>query len=224
MSSLGGLVWDFDGLILDTETSAFEISAAIFADHGVDLSLTGWHVLIGTATAHWLDLLESALGEPLTVEDRARLSLLRQDRHRAALDGVEVRPGVEALLGEAAAAGVPNVVASSSTDDWVESHLDRLGLRDHFQGVVTRDLVGSDRTKPHPDLFLAAASVLGVAARSCVVLEDSPNGVLAAHAAEMPVVAVPAGVTASLAFPAADLVVGSLAEVDLSALAALVGA
>ncbi len=183
MSELAGLIWDFDGLILDTETSAFEVAVGIFAEHGLTLEVTDWHVLLGTATVHWTELLEAKLGEPLTDEDRERLMLLRRERHAVLLDQLDAQPGVESLLGEAASAGVPSAVASSSTDEWVELHLGRLGLRDHFQAVVTRDLVGPDRTKPHPDLFLAAASELGASPRHCVVLEDSPNGVLAAHAA-----------------------------------------
>ncbi len=222
MSALGGLIWDFDGLILDTETTAFDVAVGIFAEHGLTLEASDWHVLLGTATVHWTELFEAKVGEPLTDEDRERLMLLRRERHAVLLDEIDAQPGVESLLTEAEAAGVPSAVASSSTDEWVEEHLRRLGLRHHFQAIVTRDLVGPDRTKPHPDLFLAAASELGASPRQCVVLEDSPNGVLAAHAAKTRVVAVPGGMTAAMTFPAADLVVTSLAEVTLADLAALV--
>lgn len=217
-----GLVWDFDGLIVDTESALFASSVGIFAEHGVDLVLDEWQVVVGTARHHWTDLLGRARGRPVDDDEREQLVALRRARHDAALVDSVARPGVVALLDQAREAGVPSVVASSSTDEWVVGHLERLGLVDRFTGVVTRDLVGAERTKPEPDLFLAAAAALGVPPGRCVALEDSPAGVRAARAATMPVVAVPAGITAGLAFPPADLVVASLAEVDLARLASLV--
>lgn len=222
MTQLQGLIWDFDGLILDTETSAFETAEQIFAEHGLTLAMADWQHLVGTATGHWTELLGEALGEPISDDERQRLVLLRQQRHHALLAELDAQPGVDTLLDEAAAAGVPSAVASSSTDEWVDRHLRRLGLRHHFSAIVTRDLVGRERTKPHPDLFLVAAAALHADPRRCVVLEDSPNGVLAAHAARMPVVAVPGGVTAAVDFPPADLSVASLEKVTLADLTRLV--
>jgi beta-phosphoglucomutase-like phosphatase (HAD superfamily) len=114
-------------------------------------------------------------------------------------------------------------VASSSRLDWVGGHLDRLGLRHRFAAVVTRDDVGDDaaRTKPAPDLFLVAAERLGVPPAACVVLEDSPNGVVAGRAAGMVVVAVPCPMTQALDLSGADLVASSLVGVDLVTLAEL---
>jgi beta-phosphoglucomutase-like phosphatase (HAD superfamily) len=108
----------------------------------------------------------------------------------------------------------------------VVPHLDRLGLRHRFRAVVTRDEVGGDsaRTKPAPDLFLAAAAALRADPARCVVLEDSPNGVAAGRAAGMAVVAVPGPVTRPLDFGAADRVVASLSDLDIAALGALVPA
>jgi HAD superfamily hydrolase (TIGR01509 family) len=132
--------------------------------------------------------------------------------------------GVEDLLAAAAGAGVPCAVASSSSAEWVVPHLGRLGLRDRFAAVVTSDDVGGDprRTKPAPDLFLAAAAAVGQPPARCVVLEDSPNGVRAGKAAGMAVVAVPGPMTAGLDFGGADLVVPSLVDLDLVHLGAFV--
>jgi HAD superfamily hydrolase (TIGR01509 family) len=131
--------------------------------------------------------------------------------------------GVVELLDAADAAGVPTAVASSSRLDWVGGHLDRLGLRHRFAAVVTRDDVGDEaaRTKPAPDLFLVAAERLGVPPAACVVLEDSPNGVVAGRAAGMVVVAVPCPMTQALDLSGADLVASSLVGVDLVTLAEL---
>ncbi len=102
-------------------------------------------------------------------------------------------------------------------------HLERLGLRDRFAAVVTSDDVGGDprRTKPAPDLFLAAAAGGRASPARCVALEDSPNGVLAARAAGMAVVAVPGPMTVGLDFAGADLVLPSLVGLDLVHLGAL---
>jgi HAD superfamily hydrolase (TIGR01509 family) len=220
---LQALLWDFDGLILDTESSSFAAAEAIFADHGVKLELSRWMEIIGAAHRHWTELLEDAVGEPLAPGERERLTELRRERHAEALEGLHAQPGVVELMEAATAAGVSQAVGSSSSDAWVEQHLGTLGLRHHIAAIVTRDAVGTERCKPHPDIFLLAADRLGAEPARCVVLEDSPNGVAAAHAAGMAVVAVPAGITATLDFPPADLVVGSLAEVRLADLAALAG-
>jgi HAD superfamily hydrolase (TIGR01509 family) len=209
------LVFDFDGLILDTETCTYEAVATIFAEHGAELDRAWWHSILGTADhVHWADVLAERLGRPI---DRAALIARREDDRLATIRGLPVCPGVVELLDEAAAAGVPAAVASSSSRRWVEGHLVRLGLADRFAAIVTSDDVGGDRrrTKPAPDLFLAAAAALGVEPAACVALEDSPNGVAAARAAGMVVVAVPGPMTAGLDLSAADLVVASLADANL---------
>jgi HAD superfamily hydrolase (TIGR01509 family) len=212
------LVFDFDGLILDTETPTYEAVASIFVEHGAELDRDWWHSILGTADrVHWTDVLAERICRTL---DRAALIARREDDRLAVIHGLPVCAGVVELLDEAEAAGVPAAVASSSARAWVEGHLIRLGLADRFAAIVTSDDVGGDRrrTKPAPDLFLAAASALGVDPARCVALEDSPNGVAAARAAGMVVVAVPGPMTASLDLSAADLVVASLSDVGLSRL------
>jgi putative hydrolase of the HAD superfamily len=223
VGDVGALVFDFDGLILDTETCTYETTAGIFAEHGVTLDLAWWHSTIGTADhPHWSEILADRLGRPV---DRAALVARREARRLTVLDRLPPCAGVVELLDDATAQGVPTAVASSSGLDWVGGHLDRLGLRMRFGAVVTRDDLGgaSARTKPAPDLFLLAAERLGVEPPQCVAFEDSPNGVVAARAAGMVVVAVPGPMTAGLDLSAADLVLPSLADVDLPAVRNLVG-
>jgi HAD superfamily hydrolase (TIGR01509 family) len=218
----GAVLFDFDGLIVDTETCTYEAVAEIFVEHGVTLDLAWWHSILGTADRpHWTEVLADRLGRPV---DRAALTARREARRRVVLDGLPACAGVVELLDAARAAGVPAAVVSSSASDWVVGHLERLGLRDRFARVVTRDDLGGDlrRTKPAPDLFLVAATALAVPAGACVVLEDSPNGVAAARAAGMRVVAVPGPMTATLDFSDADQVVPSVADLDLPLLGALV--
>lgn len=219
---LAALLFDFDGLILDTETSEFETVAESFADHGLELSRDEWVKIIGTADhPHWTEMLETALGRPLT--DREAVLETRRARHHARIAQESIRPGVVALAEAAHDAGIGVAVASSSPLDWVLGHLAGHGIDHLFPVRATRDDVGPARTKPHPDLFLLAADRLGVDPAHCVVLEDSEPGVTAANAAGCTTVGVPAGMTAHLPFAHADLVVPSLAEVDLAGLTRLVG-
>jgi HAD superfamily hydrolase (TIGR01509 family) len=131
-------------------------------------------------------------------------------------DALPLLPGVVELLEDANALGLGRAVASSSSCGWVDGWLRRHGIRDRLDVVVARDDVRN--VKPDPELFLLAASRLGVAPGACVVFEDSPNGMRAALAAGMRCVAVPNALTRSLPRPAVDLVVGSLAERPLAAI------
>jgi HAD superfamily hydrolase (TIGR01509 family) len=131
-------------------------------------------------------------------------------------DGQPLLPGVEALLRDAKALGLARAVASSSSCGWVDGWLRRHGIRELLDVVVARDDVR--KVKPDPELFLLAASRLGVEPGACVVFEDSPNGMRAAHAAGMRCVAVPNALTRPLSRPAVDLVLESLAGHPLAAI------
>lgn len=213
------LVFDFDGLILDTEWCEYHSVAAVFDEHGLELVLEEWQTIVGTADhPHWSEMLEVALGRPLL--DRDEVVERRRDHHHLLIREEVVLPGVEALLEQAEAAGVALAVASSSPRDWVEGHLDRLGLLSRFAAVRTRDDV--HRAKPDPALYLAATEAVGADPGRSVALEDSRHGVTSAKAAGLACVAVPNRITAGLDLSHADAVVASLAEVDLGALARLV--
>lgn len=222
MSALHALIFDFDGLILDTEHSAFESTRQAFARYDVELTLERWHHRVGSASSlHWADELQSLAAAPI---DRSGLVEWRDRLKLELLAPEEVRPGVADLMAEASDAGVALAVASSSPADWVLGHLERLGLRARFDTVVTRTDLGDDRrrVKPAPDLYELALQRLGAAAATGVAIEDSPNGVAAARAAGLACVAIPCSVTAPLDFSAAQLVATSLAEVRLVQLGALV--
>lgn len=214
------ILFDFDGLVLDTETSEFLTVAESFADHGLELSRDDWVSIIGTADhPHWTEMLEAALGRPL--HDLEAILEVRRARHHARISDEPLRPGVIELASAATEAGVGVAIASSSPLDWITGHLQRFDVDHVFPVKATRDDVGRERTKPHPDLFLLAAERLGVDPTRCVVLEDSEPGVTAANAAGCVTVGVPAGMTAHLAFAHADLVVPSVAELSLDRLADL---
>jgi HAD superfamily hydrolase (TIGR01509 family) len=217
--AIGAIVFDFDGLILDTETAEYDSISTVFTQHGTEFSLDVWRSFIGTTDhPHWTDVLRDQVDHPVDTE-AARAD--RRQHNRALLADLDVLPGIVELLDAARAERVPVAVASSSSREWVEPHLERIGLRDRFATICTRDDVATG--KPAPDLYELAVSRLGVDAARAVAIEDSINGCLAAHAAGLAVVAVPSPFLVGLDFAMADLVVGSAAELGLDVLSDLVG-
>jgi HAD superfamily hydrolase (TIGR01509 family) len=210
------IVFDFDGLILDTEAPVYDAWQEIYDEHGHALSFDKWATCIGTADTFdpCVDL-ASLVGQALDAE------ALRQ-RHRARTDDLiaacAVLPGVREYIAEACQLGIALGVASSSSRAWVDGHLRRLGLRDAFTVVRCADDV--TRVKPDPALYLAVLAEAGVRPRDAMALEDSPNGVLAAKRAGLTCVAVPNPLTARLDLGAADLRLASLADLPLTALLA----
>jgi HAD superfamily hydrolase (TIGR01509 family) len=217
---LQALVFDFDGLIVDTEMPEYVTVKAEFEAHGVRLELDDWLAIIGRADhLHWLDWLEQARGEPI---EREVVRARRQMAHAELIAATEILPGVMCLLDQADQRGIPVAVASSSSRDWVDGQLQRLGIRSRFTLVCTRDDV--PRAKPWPDVYLAAVAGLGTQPGSAVAFEDSFNGSLAATAAGLYCVVAPNPLTSQQDFSHADLVVSSLAEVRLDDLTDRLGA
>ena len=209
------LIFDFDGLILDTEVPDFVSWQEIYEAHNCELPFAEWAACIGTADATFdpYTHLETQVGAPL---DRETIRSRRRARY-AELVAVEcVLPGVEAVIAEARGRGLSVGLASSSTREWVLGHLNRLGLHAHFDCVRCSDDVR--RTKPDPELYLAAVGALGLKPEEAIAIEDSPNGVLAAKRAGLFCVAVPNRLTCGLALDRADLRLSSLAEMPLDAL------
>ncbi|MDQ6692347.1 MAG: HAD-IA family hydrolase [Candidatus Dormibacteraeota bacterium] len=205
------LVFDFDGLILETERPEYQAWLEIYGEHGQDLSLEVWGDVIGRGPGYFDPItdLEARLGRPI---DREVVKARQKARHQEMIDALEILPGVADYVLEAGRLGLKLAVASSSSRRWVTGHLAALGL-DEFACVICRDDVA--RAKPYPDLYLEATRCLGVAPAEAVAFEDSANGVAAAKAAGLTCVAVPNQLTAGLDLSAADLRIASLAEMPL---------
>lgn len=202
------LLFDFDGLIVDTETPSFASWQEVYRKHGQKLPLERWAAIVGTIGGFEpLDYLEELHG-PV---DREAVQARRDEHEISLLEIEELRPGVLDYLEEAQRVGLKTAIVSSSTQQWVNRHLVRLEQAEHFDEIVTADL-DQARAKPRPTLYLEALERLGVSADEAIAFEDSPNGVTAAKAAGIFTVAVPNGVTASLGLDEADLVLESLAE------------
>jgi HAD superfamily hydrolase (TIGR01509 family) len=209
--SLAAAIFDFDGLIIDSETPLFDIWAAVYADHGQELTIDSWQHALGTQGG--FDPLADLATRLARMVDGEMLAGWVRDEHWRLCGEQPLLPGVRERLEEARERGFGTAVASSSPSAWVQPWLDRHELGPLLDAVCTRDDVA--RVKPHPDLFLLAAERLGVAPASCLVFEDSPNGLCAAHAAGMLAVAVPNHLTRDLPLPAPHLVLASLADLTL---------
>jgi len=206
---LKAVIFDFDGLILDTETPEFVAWQEAYEALGATLDRRIWSQVIGTLDSGWdpWTHLEEQLGHPV---DRAPIRSTRQARHLALIDAEAARPGVEMWLDQARELGMRVGLASSSSKAWVTTYLKRLGILDRFAAIATGDRV--PRTKPDPAVYRLALSELGVDASDAIAVEDSPNGIAAAKAAGLIVVAVPNPMTADLDLSAADVVLESLAD------------
>jgi len=201
------LVFDFDGLILDTETSVYEAWRIVYEEHDQVLPKDRWLTRIGTDGSAFDPLAElrTRIGENL---DEERIRHRRMAFHRAHIAGLDQMPGVRACLEHARAKSIATAIASSSPFDWVNGHIERLGLTHFFDQIVTVEHV--DAAKPAPDLYLRATELLDVDPEDSIALEDSPNGVQSAKAAGLYCIAVPGPMTRTLSFEAADAVLASL--------------
>ena len=210
------LIFDFDGLILDTESAIYQSWRELYTDHGHELPIERFSQCIGSDFSEAYDPmadLEQFTGKTFdwTAEDARR-----EERVRTLLHESAELPGVRARLEEAHELGVPCSIASSSSHRWVNGWLEKLGLRHHFTNVSTRNDVA--RIKPAPDLFLHAAGKLGVALDEAVIFEDSLNGLRAAKAAGIRCIVVPGPTTKHLEFEGAWRVVESLAAIRIAEL------
>ena len=215
------VVFDFDGLIIDSEWVIFEAAVKAFAAHGHTLPVEAWATIIGTNSATdptWWSNLCTAVG--VSDFDQSMFEAAYEAQDRSNRDHLPLLPGVRELVDELTDAGMPIGIASSSSRAWLDRHLGRLGLAGRFGALVGADLVGGVG-KPAPDVYLKACADLGADPVRSVALEDSAHGVAAAKAAGMAVVAVPSRITVHNDFHQADLVVSSLVELGLARLAAL---
>ena len=207
--AFSAILFDFDGVLVDTEWAIYQSWRRVFEAHGHPLPLNIYTRCIGSDFATWSAKthLEELTGLDFDWHD---LDARRQQEILDDLSGEPPMQGALVLLEKVMAEALPCAVVSSSSHHWVDGWLAKLGLAGYFQTVVCRG--DAPRIKPAPDLFLEAAMRLGVPAAGCLVIEDSLNGMVAAQAAGMRVWVVPNRVTEGLDFEAAERVFRSLAH------------
>lgn len=182
------VVFDMDGLLFNTEVLARKALHRSAATLDLPLTDTFAERLIGVPADVCREMLVTHFGPTIAAD---ALLASAADELRAAIDGgaLRLQPGVTAVLDWLDERGLPFALATSSSRDKAFHQLAVGGLTSRFHAIVTREDVA--RGKPFPDLYRKAASSLGFDATECLALEDSYNGVRAAHAADMPVVMIP---------------------------------
>ncbi|GAA3205945.1 HAD family hydrolase [Dactylosporangium siamense] len=211
--TIKALIFDFDGLLMDTETTLLESWQWEWRRHGLELDPAGFFADHGgDANEPRYAALAAAVGPAY---DRESSHTLRM-AHRLALNTVlEPAPGVVDWLDRAGELGLRLAVASSSAVTHVGTMLDRAGLRARFEVLATGEEVAAH--KPDPAVYLLALERLGLPAQEAVAFEDTVHGVAAAHAAGLRCVAVPNPHADHARFTAADLLLTSAAELPLDA-------
>jgi HAD superfamily hydrolase (TIGR01509 family) len=181
------VVFDMDGLLINTEVLWREGMIGAAKAMGRELSMDAFRRMIGSPAARTREILHEEFGADFDVDG------FLDDASRRFHDELDLenllKAGVVELLDHLDARGLPRAIATSSTHESVEAHLTPSGVLARFDAVVARG--DYERGKPAPDPFLNAAKALGVAPEDCLALEDSHTGVRAAHAAGMMTVMVP---------------------------------
>jgi len=218
---LKALIFDFDGLILDTETPEVLVWQSIYKEHGFELPVHEWEKTIG---GYGISTFDAA--EHLSHLSSGRLDTISlRSRYRKEADAIihanPILPGVMDMIEHGRRSGLQVAIGSSSPHSWVDTHAKRLGIFEYFDRIICQDDVAPGRTKPNPDIYLKALEQLNVKNDAAVVFEDSPNGVLAARRAEIFAVAVPNPLTVKMGV-SGDVTVSSLAELSLQKLSELV--
>jgi putative hydrolase of the HAD superfamily len=217
--TLAAVIFDFDGVILDSETAAYESHRRIYERCGVPLTVDEWCEQIGLYAVdeelRWFQQLCARSGSPVTQEEFEA----EERRLFHELAPSEPMRGIRDLLDALGAAGVPAAIASTSPRGWVVPATERLGLTSMFGAIVSGDEVV--RRKPAPDVYLEAARRLGVDPSGAVAIEDSGPGIASARAAGMKTVAIPHWLTDRHDLSGADLRVAHAGELTVARLATL---
>jgi HAD superfamily hydrolase (TIGR01509 family) len=206
------IIFDFDGLLMDTETTSLASWQWAWRQHGLELDVSGFFADHGgDVTEDRYARLARAVGPAFAREDiHAGRVAYRNTLH----EDLGLSAGIADWLDQAAKLGIRLAVASSSPGDWVRGHLDRVGVLARFEVLASGDEV--PRAKPDPAVYALALRRLGVPAGRAVAVEDAAHGVAAARAAGLRSIAIPNPHADPARFGAADVVLASAADAELA--------
>jgi HAD superfamily hydrolase (TIGR01509 family) len=211
---IDALLFDFDGLLMDTETASLRVWQHLWREYGLELDVSAFFAPHGgDVVAERYAKLAAAVGPSFDQQQAHDVRLAHREEVHATL---ELAAGIARWLDEARELGVRLAVASSSPRDWVVDHLSRVGYLDRFELLACGDEAGT--YKPDPGVYLLALDRLGVPADRAMAFEDTAHGVAAAKAAGLRCVAIPHPHADPAAFTAADRVLLSAADVPLRSL------
>lgn len=207
------VIFDFDGLIRDTETFEFYSFQELLMEYGVELPLESYSARIGGHFNSFdpYDYLVKCLGRVL---DRELLRKQRREKYDKLMINQKARPGVQKYLEDAKKLGLKIGLASSAPREWVLPNLEELELMSYFSCIRTHE--DAKNVKPDPELYQQVLDYFRVKPMNAIGFEDSPNGAKAAKAAGMFCVIVPNELTKNLPFDDYDLRLNSMLEMNLS--------
>ena len=212
LARFDAVIFDMDGVLVDGEPLHFEAVNRLMAEEGKGITLEEYKPYMGTKSG-WTEMVSDfGLAKERSYYSGRYLPLVLDQYRTKSIP----MPGAVAFVHALRRAGVPVAVASSSIRPWVEACLDKLGLADAFDLIVTGSEI--ENGKPDPEIYLLAAKGLAVRPERCLAIEDAPAGILSAKAAGMTCWAVRTEYTRGLALPNPDREFESLTEVDLTEL------
>jgi HAD superfamily hydrolase (TIGR01509 family) len=216
VTPLAAVIFDFDGVVLDSETPEYESHRRLYERCGVELTVGEWCGAIGLWTEGHADRRFETLRARSTLAPPRAAYHAERRRIFDELVPREPMPGIRELLTALETADIPAAIASTAPGRWVVTAAGRIGVDEMFRAIVTGEEVA--RGKPAPDVYLEAARRLGVAPSFVVAIEDSGPGITAARAAGMTTVAIPHWLTATHDLSGADLRVSHAGELTVDRL------
>ena len=201
-----GLIFDFDGLIIDTEVGEYQAWHEIYQEYGLEYPQSEWQKLVGIYHSDPVPLIElERLKGPL---DRETIDARHMRRSLEISMQQPILPGIKKYLLDAQRLNLKTAIGSSSPRKWLDKFLEPRELSAFFDLIVTGDTVS--QVKPSPEIFLSVITQLGVTPQEALILEDSVNGLMAARSAGIHCVIIPSKLTRGMDFSNADLILESL--------------
>lgn len=207
------VIFDFDGLIIDTETPSYHAFSSIYKEHGADLPLETFVKCVGTT----FDVFNpyTYLAQCANKEiDLSEVEAQVNSKYKDLVKTQSLRPGVIDYLEAAKELNLKIGLASSSPISWIQPYFDRFNLSTYFSSICTADLVAN--VKPDPELYLMSLANLGVSGDEAIAFEDSLHGLVAAKAAGLNCVVVPNEVTQFIEFTNYNLKLSSMTDMKLT--------
>lgn len=205
------LLFDFDGVVIDTEVAAFQAWKEVYSEFGQELTLDDWASCLGTVGG-FSPL--ARLTELLPGVDLERVDERRWKRKLELLKSETLRPGLAAYLTDALEMGLRVAIVSSDTDEWITTNLTRIERLDGWALIKCAN-GDAKRAKPLPCLYEEALEELAISSSEAIAFEDSPNGIRAAKTAGLFCCVIPNPVTESLDLSGGDLQLSSFEDVPL---------
>ncbi len=207
---LKAVIFDMDGVIIDSEPIHFNIEKQIFSYLGIPVSDSEHHSLVGTTTRAMWSSLKNKFKLELSLEELIELSSKRYLDYISIYNKMLLLPGIANLIEELYRNNIQQAIASSSTLEHIEFVLRKYNLKEYFDEIICGDYVS--KSKPAPDIFLYAANQLQIRPEECIVIEDSENGVTAAKFAGMKCIGFNNSNSGNQDLSTADLIIDNFAD------------